>query len=94
MAQIESVPELADGGYWYHVPVETVESRGRVVQRPTLPVAASGYLAVHLGDGTAVIRSDVPLVGVQTVSMSAAAQLVRYESGTGRLARQPWRAGT
>lgn len=66
--KIERPPELADGGFWYVVPVDTIQ-RGRWVRnRPRFP---GSFTSVPLGDGTAAVRSPVPVVGVDTLDVSA-----------------------
>ena len=78
MATAEAVPEVADGaGYWYHVAAETVVVNGRTETRPAgIPANNQGWTANYLDDGTVVVRSPVPLLGVDTVSMSSAAALI------------------
>lgn len=79
MATIEPVPELADGGFWYVCAQETVESplgSGRMVTRPAGIAASSiGWTAAYIGDGTVVVRSPVPLVGMTALNESSARKL-------------------
>ena len=84
MATVEAVPELADGGYWYHVAVATEEfppGSGEVVSRPMMPATHSGWCAWYMEDGTAVVRSPVPIVGVDTISLTVANQLIGDQLG-------------
>ena len=80
MATVEPVPELADGGYWHVCTVETVEQppgSGRMTTRPAgMPDWHSGWTATYIGDGTVVVRSPVPIVGVAAVDESSAAKLI------------------
>ena len=80
MATLESVPELADRGYWYVCAVETVEQppgSGRMVTRPAgMPDWHKGWTATYIGDGTVVVRSPDPIVGVDAVDESSAAKLI------------------
>lgn len=70
---LEAVPELADGGFWYHV--AAVDVRDGRSTGPDLPVGAS-FTATYLADDTVIVRSPVPLVGVDTVSAEVALRLV------------------
>lgn len=80
MATVEPVPELADHGYWYVVNEETVEDppgSGRMTTRPAgIPANHSGWTATYIGDGKVVVRSPVPLVGVDGLLDSSAAKLI------------------
>ena len=80
MATLEPVPELADGGYWYVAAEETVEEppgSGRMTTRPAgIPAWHSGWTATYIGDGTVVVRSPVPIVGVAGVDAGAGAKLI------------------
>jgi hypothetical protein len=86
VATLEPVPELADRGYWYVVPEETVEEpagSGRMVTRPAgIPSWHSGWTATYVGDGTVVVRSPVPLVGVDALDLSSAAKLIAAGEAT------------
>ena len=80
MATIEPVPELADRGYWYVCAEETVEDppgSGRVMTRPAgMSPTSQGWTATYIGDGTVVVRSPVPLVGMDALDESSAAKLI------------------
>lgn len=80
MATIEPVPELADGGFWYVCAEETIEEppgSGRMTTQPAgIPDNSSGWTATYIGDGTVVVRSPVPLVGVDGLPESSAAKLI------------------
>ena len=86
MATVEPVAELADRGYWYVVPEETVEEpagSGRMVTRPAgIPAHHQGWTATYIGDGTVVVRSPVPLVGVDGLMESSAAKLLAAGEAT------------
>ena len=91
MATIEPVPELADRGYWYVCNAETVEEppgSGRMTTRPAgIPEWNSGWTATYIGDGTVVVRSPVPLVGVDGLLDSSAAKLISVGEVTRPLGR-------
>ena len=80
MATIEPIPELADRGYWYVCTEETVEDppgSGRITTRPAgIPAWHSGWTATYIGDGTVVVRSPVPVVGMDALNESSAAKLI------------------
>lgn len=80
MATIEPIPELADRGYWYVCAEETVEDppgSGKLVTRPAGIFSTSqGWTATYIGDGTVVVRSPVPLVGMNALNESSAAKLI------------------
>jgi hypothetical protein len=86
VATIEPVPELADRGFWYVVAEEMVEEpagSGRLVTRPAgIPSWHSGWTATYIGDGTVVVRSPDPLVGVDALDASSAAKLIAAGEAT------------
>lgn len=86
MATIEPVPELADNGYWYVCQAETVEEpagSGRMTTRPAgIPAHHSGWTATYIVDGTVVVRSPVPLVGMNALNESSAAKLIAAGEAT------------
>ena len=77
---LEPVPELADRGYWYVVAEETVgepPGSGRMTTRPAgIPDWHKGWTATYIGDGTVVVRSPVPIVGITALDESSAAKLI------------------
>ena len=80
MATLEPVPEMADRGWWHVCAEETVEEpagSGRMTTRPAgIPDWHQGWTATYIGDGTVVVRSPVPLVGVDALDASSAAKLI------------------
>lgn len=75
MATVEPLPELADRGFWYIVNEETVEEppgSGRMTTRPAgIPAHHEGWTATYVGDGTVIVRSPVPLLGVDAINKSS-----------------------
>ena len=93
MATLEPVPELADSGYWYVCAVETVEEPpGHASNYPAgIPEWHAGWTATYIGDGTVVVRSPVPQVGVDALPESSAAKLIAAGEATrpyGRIGRR------
>ena len=86
MATLEPVPEAADRGFWYVCAEETVEDppgSGRVETRPAgISVSSVGWTATYVGDGTVVVRSPVPLVGMDALPESSAAKLIAAGEAT------------
>jgi hypothetical protein len=86
VATLEPVAELADRGYWYVCAEETVEEpagSGRMTTRPAgIPSWHSGWTATYIGDGTVVVRSPVPLTGVDALPESSAAKLLAAGEAT------------
>ncbi|MEM9515422.1 MAG: hypothetical protein AAGA42_11260 [Actinomycetota bacterium] len=88
---VEYPPELGDDGFWYHVPVVTVEvpestgtdpetgelytSPASSYRAPVVPDGVRGYTLFDLGDDTALIRVLAPVVGIAQASPSAVAQI-------------------
>ena len=93
MATVEPLPEMADRGYWYLVNAETVEEppgSGKMVTRPAgIPAHHSGWTATYLGDGTVVVRSPDPLLGVVAINASSGQKL----SNIGEVTRPYGRIG-
>ena len=77
MAIVEPVGELADKGFWYVCDTETVENTpGDIrIQPAGLPASYPGMTATYIGDGTVVIRTPTPLVGLTGLLDSSAAKL-------------------
>lgn len=50
--------------------------------RRTVALTGQGWTATYIGDGTAVVRSPVPLVGVDALPESSAAKLIAAGEAT------------
>ena len=70
MPRVEQVPEHADGGFWYVVPVrDTEDIPGR---EPDLPDGAAGWCAWYgtvAGADLCAVRSPDPIDGVDAHSV-------------------------
>jgi hypothetical protein len=74
MARALHIPELADGGYWYVVPVVQDDDG----TRPKLPAHVTGYCAWYAdigGEKVAAVRLAEPAVGIETLDVSVEAVL-------------------
>lgn len=85
MSTLETVPELADGGYWYVV--EAVPDPDIGGQTPG-NIPGKGWCAWY-ADGLVAIRCPEPVAGVNTASAAVADVL----AAAGCSERPRWRVG-
>lgn len=85
---LEAVPELADGGFWYHVElVEFIHPARGPMKRANISQGVRYMGRPFEEDGTIVIRCPDPIIGVGTVDGSPGRKLAQ----TGHTSRPKFR---